>query len=198
MNETTAESRTHRLPRVEDDPLVRGLGRYADDIDRQGKAFAAFVRSPHASARIRSIDTAAARGAPGVIAVLTGADMAGLGNIGRHPPLNGRGGKALVMPIRPALAGERATHAGEPVAMVVADTVLAALDAAELVEVDYETLPAVIDLREAARPGAPQVWPDAPGNVAIDWPGPAADPEANAREVERIIASAKACGARRR
>ena len=117
--------------------------------------------------------------------------MTGLGNIGRHPPLNGRGGKALVMPLRPALAGERATHAGEPVAMVVADTVMAALDAAELVEVDYETLPAVIDLREGARPGAPQVWPDAPGNVALDWPGPAADPEANAREVERIIASAK-------
>jgi carbon-monoxide dehydrogenase large subunit len=190
MNDTNAHSHA-RHPRVEDDPLVRGLGRYADDIDRQGKAFAAFVRSPHACARIRSIDTEAARAAPGVIAVLTGADTAGLGNIGRHPPLNGRGGKPLIMPLRPALVAERATHAGEPVAMVVAETVLAALDAAELVEVDYEILPAVIDLCEATRPGAPQLWPDAPGNLALDWPGPAADPEANTREVERIIASAK-------
>src|SRR5262245_10448805 len=191
MNDTTAQSHAHRHPRVEDDPLVRGLGRYADDIDRQGKAYAAFVRSPHACARIRSIDSEAARAAPGVIAVLTGADMAGLGNIGRHPPLAGRGGKPLIMPLRPALAAERATHAGEPVAMVVAETVLAALDAAELVDVDYETLPAAIDLREAAREGAAQLWPDAPGNLALDWPGPAPDPEANAREVERIIASAK-------
>src|SRR5262249_41578552 len=85
---------------------------------------------------------------------------------------------------------ERVVHIGEPVAMVVAETALAAQDAAELIAVDYEELPAASDVREAVRPDAPQLWPEAPGNIAIDWPGPAKDPDANAREVDRIIAAA--------
>ena len=106
------------------------------------------MRSPHAFARIVSVDIEAARNAPGVVAVLTAKDMDGVGNVGRHPPIPGRGGKKLVMPHRPALAGERVMHVGEPVAMVVAETAAAAQDAAELVAVDYEELTPVIDARE--------------------------------------------------
>src|SRR5262249_30833705 len=134
----------------------------------------------------------AAKAAPSVVAVLTGADMdaAGVGNVGRHAPLAGRGGARLIMPRRPALARERVMHVGEPVAMVVAETLLAAQDAAELVSVDYEADKPVIDVREAVRPDAPQLWPEAPGNIAIDWPGTAKDADANAREVAAVINSA--------
>jgi len=92
------------------------------------------VRSPHAFARIAGIDTGGRRQRPaGVVGVLTAKDMDGVGNLGRHPPVPGRGGKALILPHRPALAGERVMHVGEPVAMVVAETAAAALDAGELV-----------------------------------------------------------------
>jgi carbon-monoxide dehydrogenase large subunit len=192
MDSKIAASRAHHHPRVEDDALVRGAGHFIADRHEPNQAVGWFVRSPHAFARISAIDVERARRAKGVLAVLTAADMeaAGVGNIGRHPPLAGRGGKNLVIPHRPALARERVMHVGEPVALVVAETILAAQDAAELVEMSYETLPPVIDLLAAARPGAPQLWPQAPDNLAVDWPGLAADPDANAREVERIFASA--------
>ncbi len=179
-------------PRVEDDALVRGAGRFVADAPEPRQAAAAFVRSPHAHARIRAIDIEAARKVKGVLAVVTGADVeaAGFGSVTRHPPLIGRGGQKLVMPHRPALARERAMYVGETVAMVVAETAHAAQDAAELVTVDYEPVDPVVGVREAMKPDAPQLWPEAPGNVAIDWPGPHPDPEANAREVERIVASA--------
>jgi carbon-monoxide dehydrogenase large subunit len=90
----------------------------------------------------------------------------------------------------PALAEHRVVHVGQPVAVVVAETAAQAMDAAELVEVGYEETPAVVDVRDAVAPGAPQVWPEAPGNVALDWPGPVADDGSNAREVERILQSA--------
>jgi carbon-monoxide dehydrogenase large subunit len=184
--------RARGKPRVEDEPLVRGAGRFVADAPEPGQAHAHFVRSPHAFARIRGIDVAAAKAAPGVIAVLTGADMdaAGVGNVGRHAPLSGRGGAKLIMPRRPALARERVMHIGEPVAAIIADSALAAQDAAELVVVDYEEIDPVIDVRDAVRPEAPQLWPEAPGNIAVDWPGLAKDPDANAREVEAIIESA--------
>ncbi len=124
-------------------------------------------------------------------------DAAGVGNVGRHAPLSGRGGKKLVMPNRPALARDRVMHVGEPVAMVIAETALAAQDAAELVIVDYEELKPVIDVRDAVKPDAPQLWPEAPGNIAVDWPGTAPDPDANAREVERDHRGGRACRARR-
>jgi carbon-monoxide dehydrogenase large subunit len=192
MDSKTAESRAHHQPRVEDDALVRGAGHFIADRSEPNQALGCFVRSPHAFARIGAIDVAQARRAPGVLAVLTAADMeaAGVGNVGRHPPLVGRGGKKLIIPHRPALARERVMHVGEPVAMVIAETFTAAQDAAELVQVSYEELPPVIDLIAAAREGAPQLWPEAPDNLAIDWPGLAADPDANAREVDRILASA--------
>jgi len=189
--ETQHRHGARRAPRVEDEVLLRGQGRYAADLPLPGQAYAYFVRSPHAFARIVSIAVETARRAPGVVGVLTAADLDGVGGIGRHPPLAGRSGKPLIVPHRPALAAERVMHVGEPVAMVVADSAAAAQDAAELVAVDYEPLAAVTDARAALLPGAPQLWPQAPGNLAIDWPGPAADPDANAREVEAIFAAAK-------
>jgi carbon-monoxide dehydrogenase large subunit len=185
------QGRAAHEPRVEDDVLVRGRGRYAADAPLPNQAYAYFVRSPHAFARIVSVDAIAALSAGGVLGVLTANDMEGVGSLGRHPPLNGRGGMALIVPHRPALAAERVMHIGEPVAMVVADSATAAQDAAELVAIEYETLTPVIDARQALAPGAPQVWPQAPGNLAVDWPGPAADPEANARKVDEVFAAAK-------
>ena len=191
MDTKTVASGALHKPRLEDDPLVRGLGRFAADAAMSGQAYAYFVRSPHAFGDIRSIDTNAARAAGGVLAVLTAADMKEIGNVSQHPPLAGRSGKKLVVPHRPALAGTTVRHVGEPVAMVVAQTLDAAQDAAELVAVEYAERTPAVDQREAVREGAPQVWPEAPGNIAVDWPGLAGDPDANAREVERIIASAK-------
>jgi carbon-monoxide dehydrogenase large subunit len=191
MDAKTVDHRAQHQPRLEDDPLVRGLGRYAADAPLTGQTYAYFVRSPHAFADIRSIDAEAAKAVPGVLAVLTAADMEGIGNISQHPPLAGRGGQKLIIPHRPALAGETVRHVGEAVAVVVAETLTAAQDGAEAVVVDYEERTPVVDLREAVRDGAPQIWPEAPGNIAVDWPGLAKDPDANAQEVDRIIASAK-------
>jgi carbon-monoxide dehydrogenase large subunit len=177
--------------RVEDDVLVRGHGRYVADAPLPNQAYACFVRSPHAFARIISVDTSGAAGMPGVIAVLTAADMDGIGNISRHPPLPGRDGAKLIVTNRPALAKDRVLHIGEAVAVVVAERALAAQDASEFVTVEYEPLTPVTDARAALKDGAPQIWPETPNNLAVDWPGPAADPPANAAEVERIFASAK-------
>ena len=178
--------------RVEDDALVSGRGRFLDDGEKDGVAFAAFVRSPHAHARIVSVNGDAARQAPGMIAVLTAEDItkAGIGNTSHAAPLKGRGDKPFVMSHRPALAGERVMHVGEPVALVVATSVLAAQDAAEKVAIEYQELDAIIDAREADRPGAQQIFPDVPGNLAIDWPGLMTD-ESNAQDIDRIISAAR-------
>jgi aerobic carbon-monoxide dehydrogenase large subunit len=180
-----------RHVRAEDDALVRGHGRYIADAPLPNQAFAYFLRSPHAFARIVRIDTAAAEKAPGVVAVLTAKDMEGAGNVSRHPPLAGRGGAKLIVSHRPPLARNRVMHIGEAVAMVIAERAMAAQDAAELIAVEYEPLTPVTDARAALAPNAPLLWPEAPGNLAVDWPGPAADPDTNAAEVERIFASAK-------
>src|SRR6202040_3042756 len=161
--------------RIEDDALLRGRGRFGDDVRPDGVAAAAFVRSPHAHARIRAIDVAAAKAAPGVLAVITGADLAGanFATLSQAVPLPGRDGKMAVSPHRPVLASERVLHVGEPVALVVAEILTAAQDAAERVSVDYEPLPAVTDASAAVGRGAPQLWPQAPANVAFDWSAPA-------------------------
>src|SRR5260221_5788500 len=190
MELQTVERRAQHQPRLEDGPLVRGLGRYADDAPMAGQAQAYFVRSPHAFADIRSIDAAAAKAVPGVLCVLTTAAMEGIGNLSQHPPLAGRGGQKLVVPHRPALAGKTVRHVGETVAVVVAETLIAAQDGAELVAVDYQERAPAIDLREASREAAPQLWPEGPGNIAVAWPRLVAGPDANASEVDRIIASA--------
>jgi carbon-monoxide dehydrogenase large subunit len=189
MNSTLVQRKAEL--RLEDDALVRGSGHFSDDARLPDQAVAVFVRSPHASARIVSIDAGKARSAKGVVAVLTGEDItaAGLKSAGRHPPLPGRGGKDLVQPFRPTLAGERVHYVGEAVAMVVAETLGQAQDAAELIAVEYEVTPAVIDAREALKPGAPQLHADAPNNLAIDWPGMVENAD-NEREVDQIIKSA--------
>ena len=189
MDSTTAHRPTKR---VEDDYLLRGTGRYMADAPLPRQTYACFVRSPHACADIKSIDSTAALAIKGVVAVLTAADLkaANVGNLSQHPPLPGRGGAKLVMPFRPALAGDRARHVGEPVAMVLAETTAAAQDGAEAVEVDYAPLDAVTDLRAAAKSGAPQVWAEAAGNVAVDWPGLAANPDEMAAKVDEAIKSA--------
>ena len=179
-------------PRVEDDALVRGLGRFAADAPAPDQAIGYFVRSPHAFARIRSVDTSAASSAPGVFGVVTSEDMklAGVANTVLVLPLTDRHGKAMFIPARPSLAGDRVLHVGEPIALVVADTLAHAQDAAELVSIDFEELPAVVDVRDASKPGAPQIWSEAPNNIAIDWIGPEPDAPANHLEVEHIFAEA--------
>lgn len=186
----TAPARTKNDPRVEDNALVRGNGRFMDDPRLPNQAYAAFVRSPHAHARIKSIDTAAAEKAKGVVAVLTAADIkeAGIGGISRHPPVVGRGGVKMAVPFRPVLAGDKAMHAGDAVAMVVAETAALALDAADLVEVDYEQLTAVVELDDAIK-ATTQLYPDVPGNLCVDWPGPVPS-EDNEKATADIIAKA--------
>ncbi len=153
---TASPARTKHTPRVEDDALVRGAGRFMDDPRLPNTAYAAFVRSPHAHARIVSVKTEEARKAKKVLAVLTAEDMkaANVGSVSRHPPVPGRGGAKMIMPFRPSLAGEKVMHVGDPVAMVVAETTAAAQDAADLVQVEYEELPPVIDLRDAMKKAA--------------------------------------------
>ncbi len=182
----------HFEPRVEDAALVQGLGRFVEDAPQPNQAHAVFVRSPHAHARIVSIDIDAARTGPGVIAVLThkDTDAAGIGSASVHPPMVGRNGAKLIVPFRPVLARERVMHAGQPVALVVAESLAQAQDAAELVAVGYEDLPSVADVRAALAADAPQLFPEAPGNIALDWPGPVADDGSNAREIAAIFAGA--------
>ncbi|HZP69887.1 MAG TPA: xanthine dehydrogenase family protein molybdopterin-binding subunit [Pseudolabrys sp.] len=187
---TTTTTRTRSTPRVEDEALVRGTGQFMDDPRLPNTAYAAFVRSPHAHARIVSVQTDDARRAKKVLAVLTAQDMkaANVGTVSRHPPVVGRGGARMIMPFRPSLAGDKVMHVGDPVAMVVAETAAAAQDAADLVRVEYEELPAVITL-DAAMKGGTQLYPEAPGNLCVDWPGPITD-EQNERDVADAIAKA--------
>jgi carbon-monoxide dehydrogenase large subunit len=157
--------------RVEDRRFLTGRGQYLDDIVRARQAHAAMLRSPYAHARIRGIDTAAAAAMPGVLAVLTGADLARdrIGPIPCASVLENRDGSAMATPPRPALAGERVRHVGDTVAMVVAETAALARDAAEQIAVDYQPLPAVVDTARALEPGQPSVWDQVPGNLSFDW-----------------------------
>lgn len=187
----TPSPRTKNEPRVEDDALVRGTGRFADDPRLERQAYAAFVRSPHAHARVLSVNGEEALKNKKVLAVITAADLkaAGVGSLSRHPPVVGRGGVKMVTPFRPSLAGETVLHGGEPVAMVIAESLGAAMDAADQVVVDYEELPPIVDLRDAMKPGATQLHADAPGNLCVDWPGPVPS-EDNEKDVARIFAQA--------
>jgi carbon-monoxide dehydrogenase large subunit len=192
VDQLTEKHDHHFEPRVEDAALVQGLGRFVEDAPQPNQAHAAFVRSPHAHARIRSIDITAARAAKGVVAVLTHREIeaAGVGSTSLHPPLDGRNGVKLIVPFRPALAGERVLHVGQPVVMVVAETAALAQDAAELVQIDYEELDAVADVRAALETNAPQLWREAAGNIAIDWPGPVRDDGMNAKQIANIFSGA--------
>jgi carbon-monoxide dehydrogenase large subunit len=186
----TTTPRTRQTPRVEDNALVRGAGHFMDDPRLPNTAYAAFVRSPHAHARVVAVKTDEARKAKKVLAVLTAQDMkaANVGTVSRHPPVPGRGGAKMIMPFRPSLAGDKVMHVGDPVAMVVAETASAAQDAADLVQVEYDELTAVITLNDAMK-GRTQLYAEAPGNLCVDWPGPIPD-EQNERDVADAIAKA--------
>ncbi|MGE5537740.1 MAG: xanthine dehydrogenase family protein molybdopterin-binding subunit [Gemmatimonas sp.] len=156
------------VARFEDLRLLRGGGRYIDDIALPNMVHGWVLRSPHAHARIRAIDTAKAKVAPGVLAVLTGADWqaSGFGDL----PVPGEARRqrpGMFRPPYPALVSDRVRWVGDHVAFVIADTVHHAMDAAELIEVDYEPLPAVVATAEATRPGAPTVWDGCDNNVCF-------------------------------
>jgi len=157
------------VSRFEDPRLVRGGGRYTDDIKLPGLVHGVVLRSPHAHAKIRSIDTAAAMTAPGVLAVLTSADVkaAGYGDLPVPGGLKRRDGSPMYRPRYPILADDRVRWVGDGVAFVVAETVAQALDAAEMISVEYEELPAVTSTADAPKPGAPRVWDDCPDNICF-------------------------------
>ena len=154
------------MRRVEDRRFLTGDGSYLDDIARPRQAYAAMLRSPHAHARVRAIDASAAAAAPRVLAVLTGADLAA-DDIGTIPCMSGVPGMAA--PPRPAIVTDRVRHVGDTVALVVAETAAVARDAAELIAVDYEELPAVVETGKALDPGRPAVWDEHPGNLCFEW-----------------------------
>ncbi len=177
--------------RYEDDALVTGYGRYADDVNN-GELQAVFVRSPHARANIKKIDISVAQKAKEVVAVLLSGDIESLGykSVSGSIPFPGRDGKMPVSPFRPAINGKQVMHAGEAIAMVVAKSRAAAQDAADLVEVEYEPLQAVVTIDQAKK-GKVQLWPDAPGNLTLDWTSPA-DPDGSRRKaVDAAFAKAK-------
>jgi aerobic carbon-monoxide dehydrogenase large subunit len=157
------------VPRFEDPRLVKGSGRYIADMTFPGMAFGYVLRSPHAHARIRAIDTAKAKAAPGVLAVVTGADYkaAGFGDLPVPGGLKRRGDTPGYKPRYPALAEDRVRMIGDYVAFVVAETYYQAVDAAELIEVDYEPLPAIVSTGDAVKPGMPLVWDDCPNNIGF-------------------------------
>ncbi|HEY2244881.1 MAG TPA: xanthine dehydrogenase family protein molybdopterin-binding subunit [Xanthobacteraceae bacterium] len=183
MNDTGGPERPYRfigkpLPRKEDERLVTGKGRFTDDFNLDGQAYAAMVRSPYPHARIVAIDVAAAKSMPGVLGVFTGADCAaeGLAPIPHDPvpktkydmKLTGPGGGAVFAGPHVVLPADRVRHVGEAVAMVVAGTKAQAMDAAEAVAMRYQELPFVLHSEDAMVPGAPALWDDAPNNICVD------------------------------
>ncbi len=185
------QARTRDWPgRVEDQALLTGAGRFGDDAIPDRVLRAVFVRSPHAHARIGNVDASAARQSPGVVAVITGADLKShaLNTVTTANPIPGWSGTAPHIPWRPVLAIDRAMHVGEPVALVLAETESAALDAAELVSADYETLDPVIDLKRAH--DASPLYATAAGNVALDYTAPNDPDGRKAKVVDDAFAAA--------
>jgi len=157
--------------RVEDPRLLKGNGSYTDDISLPGQVYGVVLRSPHAAARIVSLDTAQAKAMPGVLAIYTGADLAadGIGGLPCAVGLKNRDGSAMPTPPHPVLADGAVRHVGDPVAFIVAEDTKAARDAAEAIFVDYEVLPSATDLATALDAGQPVVWDSVPGNQVFDW-----------------------------
>src|SRR5581483_9551784 len=159
------------VKRREDYRFLTGAGTYTDDVKLDHQTYATFVRSPHAHAKIRSIDTSRARQAPGVIAVFTGEDIANAKIAGLPCGwlITDINGQPMKEPPHPVLAQGKVRYVGDHVAVVIAETQLQARDAAEMVDVDYEVLPAVVDVTDAIKPGAPAVHDIAPNNVCYVW-----------------------------
>jgi carbon-monoxide dehydrogenase large subunit len=168
---TTKFGLAQPVRRVEDPRLLKGAGRYTDDIVLPGMLFGVVLRSPHASATIKSIDTAAAAGLPGVKAIYTHSDLAadGLKTMPCAAQVKNRDGSGMAAPPHPVLADGAVRHVGDPVAFIVADTIKQARDAAEMIAVDYDVLPSITDLHTAMDEGAPLVWPNVPHNRVFDW-----------------------------
>lgn len=159
-----------RVERKEDVRFLTGAGQYTDDITLPRQTWGHFLRSPYAHARIKAISLDAARKSPGVLAVYTGADLPdSVGGLPCGWLITGTDGQPMKEPKHPLLAQGKVRHVGDPVAVVVAETAMQAKDAAERIEVDYEPLPAVADVRDALAKGAPAVHDDAPGNVCYVW-----------------------------
>jgi len=157
--------------RKEDFRFLQGRGAYTDDFNRQGQLHAWIVRSPHAHARVRGVDTAAAAKMPGVVAVFTGADMA-KDNLGGLPcgwQIHNKDGSPMAEPPHPVLAHEKVRHVGDPVAVAIAATREQARDAAEAIAVDYEVLPAAATMADAQKAGAPVIHDGVAGNLCYDW-----------------------------
>jgi carbon-monoxide dehydrogenase large subunit len=165
------------IRRVEDQSLITGTGRYTDDIHLEKAAHAVVARARVAHANIRKLDVTAARGMPGVLMILTGEDVKadGLGDVPCTAPLNSRDGKPRHDTPRPALAIGKVRHLGQPVALVIAETLLQGQDAAEAIEIDYDTLPAVTGGVAALENGAPQLFDSIPGNLVFDWDNDTSD-----------------------
>jgi carbon-monoxide dehydrogenase large subunit len=178
------------VSRFEDPRLLRGRGKFVDDINLAGQAYAVMLRSPHAHAAIRSINLAAAQGAPGVLAVYTGDDVTrdGLGTMTVALPRKRPDGSPMFAKPHRGLTSGRVRYVGDPVAMVVAESVTQARDAAELIEIDYDPLPAVTDTADSAAPGAPAVWDECPDNVSnVFQAGNAAQTEAAFASAAHIV-----------
>ncbi|MBR0691233.1 xanthine dehydrogenase family protein molybdopterin-binding subunit [Bradyrhizobium manausense] len=160
-----------RVVRKEDKRFITGKGRYVDDIKLLGMTHAHFIRSPHAHAKVKAIDSSAALKMPGVVAVLTGQQLVDdkVGNLICGWAITSKDGSPMKMGAWPAMAPETVRFVGQAVAVVIADSKNLARDAAEAVVVDYEELPAVADVHAAIKAGAPQLHPEAPGNQVYDW-----------------------------
>ena len=159
------------MRRKEDHRFLNGRGNYTDDMNQPGQAHAVMKRSDRPHARILAIDTAAARAAPGVVAVFTGADLDadGIGGVPCGWQIHSKDGSPMNEPKHPVLATGKVRHVGDPVAVVIAETRQQARNAAELLDVTYEDLPAIATVRDAIAPGAAAVHDDAPGNQCYDW-----------------------------
>ncbi|HTE34978.1 MAG TPA: molybdopterin cofactor-binding domain-containing protein, partial [Reyranella sp.] len=159
--------------RKEDRRFLTGKGTYTDDINRPGQLQACLLRSPHAHAKIVAIDTAGAKAAPGVVAVFTGADLQDpelkVGGLPCGWLITSKDGSPMAEPPRPLLAQGKVRHVGEPVVVIVAETYAAAEAAAELIEIGYEELPAVVAMDKAIKPGEPLLFESAPNNLCFDW-----------------------------
>jgi carbon-monoxide dehydrogenase large subunit len=170
MNEVAASPIGQSLRRREDRRFLTGDGQYTDDVNLHGQTYACFLRSPHAHARIRSIKVDAAKKAPGVVAIFTGADLAA-GKVGGLPCgwlIHSKDGSPMKEPAHPVITADKVRHVGDQVALVIAESYLEAKDAAELIEVDYEELAAVVDATKAETAGT-AVHDDVPNNVCYDW-----------------------------
>ena len=160
-----------RVKRKEDQRFLTGTGRFVDDLPLARATYAYFLRSPHAHAKIKSIDTAVAKAMPGVVEIFTGADTAAakMGGLICGWVVKDKHGQPHKAPPHPVMAADTVRYVGDPVAMVIANSAAEARDAAEAIKVDYDVRPANVDLAKALTAGAAEVHAEAPGNLIYDW-----------------------------